>query len=206
MKTLKIAFLATLLNFISFNHAFAFEDPSKLMTQLDAFLGGSSFAEAFKQGDRFQLVRNNCDKITNNCSKMTSRYEVISADADKGEVATYIGNRTTPSSIAKVNKKQWQEISGNMARNVVREIESYGAAVTLNSLKELSYTVIISGQSITQSAMEIGFVYKPSVGPQARQRLVLARGLRGPGQIVRRSIDDGLGSLTVTELLDCTLN
>lgn len=205
MKNLKIVLIISILNVVTLAPAYAFEDPSVLMPQLDRFLENRRFSDSFRQGDTFQLIRTNCEKLTNGCSKMTSRYEVLSASAEKGEVATFIGNRNSPSSIAKVTRRQWEEIAGNMARNVVREIESYGARVTLTGLRELRASTTINGQATDFPAMELSFVYKPTVGPMAHQQLVLTPGLRGPGQIVRRFTDDGVGSHTTLELSGCNL-
>lgn len=205
MKKIKFAFFAILLNAVTFIPAYAFEDPAALMPQLDRFLENRRFSDSFRQGDVFRLIRTNCEKLTNGCSKMTSRYEVLSANADKGEVATYIGNRNSPSKIAKVTRRQWEEIAGNMARNVVREIESYGARVTLTGLRELTASTTINGHAADLPAMELSFDYKPSVGPLAHQQLVLTPGLRGPGQIILRFTDDGVGSHTTLDLLGCNL-
>ncbi len=182
--------------------AMAFEDPSGFMPVLDRMFSEMSFRKAFHTGDQFGIIRTSCAAL-GKCSQTAARFSVLSVEGGVAQVATFIGSRTDPSRLSKNSEKQWREVNGNMARVVVRELESYGIRVTLTGLRETSVTVEVNGQLVTQPALELSLVGKGQVGPEQKQTLTLSAGFRGPGELVRRVMDDGLAGHVTIELKSC---
>lgn len=184
--------------------ALAFEDPTGAMPKLDALLGQRPFAEAFRTGDRVELQRKSCTGGTA-CGETHVTYEVARASAYSAEVTTTLRGQSQPHRIAKIDHTQWEEIKSNRARDVVREIESYGQRVTLTALRETKVTLMVNGQPIAAPAYELEFTAQGQIGGASRTVLTLSPACRGHGQIVLRLNDDGLAGSSVTEVLSCQL-
>lgn len=183
--------------------ALAYDDPAGQLNKLDGLLGRMSFTEAFRAGDRVDLQRKSCTGTA--CGTLKAHYDVVRANRDSAEVATTIAGRAQPHRIAKVSRAQWEEINGNRARDVVREIESYGQRVTISTLRETSVTLMVNGRPIAAPAYELELTSQGPIGGPSRSLLTLSPACRGPGQIVLRINDDGLAGGSVTELLNCQL-
>ena len=180
--------------------AMAVEDPQNILPKLDSFLA-MNFSQAFHAGDRFSFTSTDCVGAEDKCDPMHVQYVVESADTQKAKVATYVGARTSPSKIADVTKAAWEQIQGNMARNVIREIESYGFFVTVSNLQASSVTVNVNGKNASFPAWELTISGKNRANMTVKQTLMLANAFGGPGQIVKRINEDRpLGGRMVTIL------
>lgn len=203
---MKLLFL-TLLSSLVFlpSSATAFEDPAGLMPKLDAVFRELDFSKAFHGGDQVQVLRKSCDELTNHCSETRARYEVLKASAIEAQVATYIGNRSEPSHLEKVSRPQWDQLSHNVARALVREIESYGQVVTLTVLRETPVRVHINHHEEISPGFELSLTYKAN-GYESHQQIVLSLACLGPGQVFRKTIEGNLGGRSVTEVQACELS
>lgn len=180
--------------------AVAFDDPNGFLERLDQELGHQSFVEAFRSGDEFLFERQNCEPISPSCRLTKARYLVQKASSESAEVLTFIGENPHPNRIAKVSRKQWEEISGNRVRDLVREIESYGVRVKVESLSSAIAELPVQGRVVRVPAFEIHFVSETPFRTRTRYQVLVSKSFLGPGQIVRKITDEGAMGKTTLEL------
>lgn len=183
--------------------ALAFDDPAASLPKLDSLLGNMNFADAFRTGDRVELQRKSCTGTA--CGTMKAHYDVIRSGGGTADVTTTVDGNAQPHRVAKISRAQWDAINGNRARDVIREIESYGQRVTVTALRETSVTLFVNGRPQAAPAFELEFTSEGAIGGSSHHILTLSQLCRGPGQIALRISEDGVTGSQVTELLSCQL-
>jgi hypothetical protein len=159
-------------------------DPNGILEQTDAFVGKPSFEWAFQNGDEMLLETTECIGGSH-CHSMNVKIGVLLGRAGNEPTAevTFDAGGTSFPQKQTVTQSQWLDWGGNLLRNHIKSLNSYGFQVELTSIQPSSVEVMVNQ---TKSRVESRKVLLIASGNQTVQEEWELTTLPGMAQAVGR--------------------
>lgn len=151
------------------------------ITEVDRFLGNQTFADAFVLKDYVVVNRTSC--ITANfCDSFESSLVV----SDKNDLTAQLEVWDAGGRKQQYNwtRDQWRDFNGNILRNTIRYIESFGQRVELQSIAPLQVTIEVNKKPTVIEALEVRAITTNALKIVTHYRWIIGKGLGAVGQIL----------------------
>ena len=168
------------------------------ISDVDQFLGEQPFEQAFVLKD-FSVVLNNSCISAGVCSDFESTTVVVESNDQFAGIEVWDAGGKKQQ--YKFTRSQWQEFKGNMLRNTIRFLESFGQRVEIQTITPIELTLLVNKKPRLISALDIRATAINGLKITTNHRWIIGKGLGALGQMLLREDLSKGGRLESRQLL-----